>query len=234
MEENELETDMNSINDQEVIKQSNEQSEKSDKESEKPKKCGICSLTTILAIIAVIILIFCIVLVIVIIVYVRKESTRPPTPEEIIGAIICTYCIQNGNSEVEILSDDYHNINDISIVIDNKRIEFSKKYKFNRIGIHEINFYIDNNETMDYMFKNIISLTSVELFSEKNITVISMVGAFQDCVNLRQFINKGFNLEKVNSLNGLFLNNYQLMNISFGEFDTNNIIDMSQMSLQMQ
>ena len=154
MEENLFNSDINSINNQEVIKQNKEQNEKNDNEqSDQPKKCR---LSTILAIVAVIILIICIILVVIIIVFVRTELTRPPTPEEIIGSIKCIYFIEKDNSEIEILSNDYQNKYDLDIVIDNKRIELSKKYKFINSGIHNIDIYIDKNETMDYMFKNII------------------------------------------------------------------------------
>ena len=155
MEESSLKLNINSINDQELNKRNIEPFDKDDSEKgEKPKKC---SLSKFLAIIALIILVICIILIIIIIVYVRKESTRPPYPEEIIGVIKCEYFIENENSEIEILSKDYQNLNDIDIFIDNKRILFSKKHKFINSGIYKIDYYLDNNETMDFMFKNISS-----------------------------------------------------------------------------
>ena len=162
----------NSINSEENIINDSEKSD-SDKSdhSDQPKKC---SLIKILAISAIIFVVICIFLVVIIIVFVRHESTRPFTPEEIVGSIKCIYYINITNKEVELLSKEYNNKSNIDLTIDNKRVEFKKKYSFNKEGYHNITFYIDQNETLDYMYKDIISLISVELYSRQDINIISM------------------------------------------------------------
>ena len=152
----------------------------------------------------------CIILAVIIIIFVRYESTRPFKPDEIIGAIKCKYYITKPFIETEILSSNYKNISDIDITIDDKRIEFNKKYIFNKEGYHDIIFYLNNNETMDYMFKNITSLISAELYSRKNIKIKSMIGSFEQCINLNKFINDGFDTSQVTSMHNLFYNTQKL------------------------
>ena len=196
MENNDLKTNFsNSINNTENV------SEKSESESEQVEKPKKCSIIKILAYSAIVLVSICVILAVIIIVFVRHESTRPFTPEEIIGEIKCKYYIDKINVETEILSDKYKNISEIDIAIDDKRIEFTKKFKFIKEGIHNISFYINSNETMEYMFNGITSLISVELFSRKNVTIESMKGSFQDCYNLTKFKNDGFNTSKVEYMN---------------------------------
>ena len=168
MENVDLKTNFNSsINNGENINNDSEKSESDPSESSgHQKKCNIIK---ILAISTIIFVVLCIVLAVIIIVFVRHESTRPFTPEEIVGAINCIYYIDKTDIEVEILSSMYQNLSEIDITIDDKRNEFKKKFIFSKEGIHNINFYINSNETMDYMFYNITSLISVELYSRKNI-----------------------------------------------------------------
>ena len=224
MENNDLKTNFNSsINNVENI------SEKSESENEPVEKQKKCSIIKILAFSAIILVSFCIILAVIIIVFVRHESTRPFTPEEIIGEIKCIYYINKINIKTDILSDKYKNNSEIDIVIDDKRIEFNKKYLFKEEGFHNISFYINSNETMDYMFYNITSLVSVELYSRKNITVISMKGSFKDCYNLTKFKNDGFNTSKVEYMNDFFHNsNLKEFNLEYN-LDTSNVINMSQM-----
>ena len=212
IENGDLKSNFNSsINNGENIINESEKSESDQSEQvDRPKKCGIIK---ILAISAIIFVSVCIILAVIIIVFVRHESTRPFTPEEIIGEIKCIYYIDKANVEEEILSGKYQNNSEIDITIDDKRIEFSKKYIFSKEGFHKINFYINSNETMDYMFYNITSLLAVELYSRKDIEIQSMIGSFKDCFNLTKFKNDGFNTSKIEYMNDLFLNT-NLMNVN--------------------
>ena len=152
-ENGDLKTNLNSINNGENINNESETSEADP--GEHPYHIKKCSVIKILASTAIIVLSICIILAVIIIIFVRYESTRPFKPDEIIGAIKCKYYITKPFIETEILSSNYKNISDIDITIDDKRIEFNKKYIFNKEGYHDIIFYLNNNETMDYMFKNI-------------------------------------------------------------------------------
>ena len=227
IENGDLKTNFNSsINNAENVNNESEKSESDPSEhTEQHKKCNIIK---ILAISAIIFVTICIILAVIIIVFVRHESTRPFKPEEIIGEIKCIYYIDDIDSQIQILSNEYKNISDIDITIDDKRVEFKKKYKFTKEGFHSINFYINKNETMDYMFADNIYLISVELYSRKNISIQSMVGSFQNCINLIMFKNDGFNTEQVLYMNDLF-NNADLIFIDLENFDTSNVIDISRM-----
>ena len=177
----------------------NNESEKSESDaSEHIDQTKKCSIIKILAITAIIFVSICIFLAVIIIVFVRHESTRPFKPEEIIGSIKCLYYINDSSNKVDILSNEYYNKSEIDITIDDKRIEFNKKYLFNKEGFHNITFYINKNETMDYMFKDITSLVSIELYSRENINILSMKESFYNCVNLISFKNDGFNTSKSN------------------------------------
>jgi len=86
IENGDLKSNFNSsINNGENIINESEKSESDQSEQvDRPKKCGIIK---ILAISAIIFVSVCIILAVIIIVFVRHESTRPFTPEEIIGEI---------------------------------------------------------------------------------------------------------------------------------------------------
>ena len=154
-ENGDLKTNLNSINNGENINNESETSEADP--GEHPYHRKKCSVIKILASTAIIVVSICIILAVIIIIFVRYESTRPFKPDEIIGAIKCKYYITKPFIETEILSSNYKNISDIDITIDDKRIEFNKKYIFNKEGYHDIIFYLNNNETMDYMFKNTLT-----------------------------------------------------------------------------
>ena len=156
------------INDVEIIKEKKEHSEKSEPEesekSEQPKKC---SKIKILAISTGVIAILLTILIILIITFVRVESTRPLSPEEIQGAIKCSFIIEKTGINTDILYHDYKPLYNIDVVIDNKRVEFTKYYKFKERGYHQVNFYINNDENIDYMFKDVSSIVSIEIDSLK-------------------------------------------------------------------
>ena len=59
---------------------------------------------------------------------------------------------------------------------------------------------------MNYMFKDIKDLISVEMKSNSNCQILSMVGTFENCIKLIDFNISGFNLEQVTSMRYLFFN----------------------------
>ena len=85
---------------------------------------------------------------------------------------------------------------------------------------------------MDYMFKDVYNLKSVEIISNKNLEILSMISSFENCENLEKVKNKGFNTNNIKSMKKLFYNS------KINEFDldldelnitTNNVEDMPYM-----
>ena len=57
---------------------------------------------------------------------------------------------------------------------------------------------------MEKMFKNIISLTSISMISNKKEKIISLISTFENCENLKGFIISGFDISELTSLNKVF------------------------------
>ena len=79
---------------------------------------------------------------------------------------------------------------------------------------------------MDYMFADLPLLLTVNMISEKNAKISSMISAFENSENLNTFNMVGFNTGNIKSLKRLFYNT-QISNIDM--FDTSNVQDMSYM-----
>ena len=57
-------------------------------------------------------------------------------------------------------------------------INFTKKFKFNEEGNHIIRIDLYENLDMNYMFKNLDNLVSVEMNSNNNCQILSMISNF--------------------------------------------------------
>ena len=66
----------------------------------------------------------------------------------------------------------------------------------------EIKLYEKLN--MDNMFKNIKDLISIEMKSENNCQITSMISTFENCNQLKEFKIDGFDVEQVKSTNKMF------------------------------
>ncbi len=96
--------------------------------------------------------------------------------------------------------------------MDGEIIIFSKEYKFESQGIHNVQFLLySNNINMDNMFKDVSLITSVEMTTNKNIKITSMISTFENCENLNDFSIQGFNTEEIKSLSKLFYNSNILL-----------------------
>ena len=104
----------------------------------------------------------------------KKEEEEVPTLP-VIGEITCTYYIQSNNKNTLILGNDFNKDSDFSIYIDGKIIKYSKEYQFSSTGNHIIQFKLYNKINMDNMFKDITDLISVEMKSEENCEITSML-----------------------------------------------------------
>ena len=59
---------------------------------------------------------------------------------------------------------------------------------------------------MDNMFKGVSTLISVEMDSLNYVEIISMISTFENCTNLNTVKIKGFNTNKIKSMQKLFYN----------------------------
>ena len=109
-----------------------------------------------------------------------------------LGEIICIYDIKSINKDVHLLGDEYIKDSNFDIFIDKQKIKYSKNYKFSKAKKYNVIYKIYENINMNYMFKNISSLISVELKSNKNVKITSMISTFEECSNLESFKINGF------------------------------------------
>ena len=81
---------------------------------------------------------------------------------------------------------------------------------------------------IDYRFKDIPNIISIEMISEKNCKIKSMISSFENSTNLKKIIIKGFDTSKVKSMKKLFYKT-SISEIDLSEINTESIEDMSYM-----
>ena len=171
-------------------------------------------------------------IIIIIIASVKKTSSNNNSSNKLnygIGQITCTYNIKNISEKTKILGYDYINDENIGIIYENKMITSVKEFEFKNIGNEKIIFVINNNNlNLDNMFKNVTSLISVEIKSEKNLSISSMTSVFESCQNLVNISIIGIDTNPVKSMKKLFYKT-SLNDLYFPNIDTKNVIDMSYM-----
>ena len=94
-----------------------------------------------------------------------------------IGEINCILHVEQLN-EIKILGDEFIKDSEFDIFIDNKKIKFTKKYKFDKIQNHTVLFKLYENINMNYMFKDVDSLLEVNMNSEFGAKVLSFISSF--------------------------------------------------------
>ena len=171
-------------------------------------------------------IIFVITLLIILIIVASKS--KGSKAKEKIGEIRCIF---DTTKKTKILSDDFKSQN-INIYIDGIQIKYSKEYDFPRNGIHHVHFYIYDELNMDYMFKEIPELLSVEMSSEKKAKITSMIGAFEKAENLVNLKIEGFDTSRVTSMHKHFFGT-KFSEINTEGIDSKNVVDMSYMFSNM-
>ena len=116
-----------------------------------------------------------------------------------IGEINCIYEIDTITKTTEILGKDFTKNSDFDILVDGKKVKYSKEIKFNSFGEQAVQFIIYGNLEMKNMFKDVKSLISVNMTSEKNGKILSITSAFENCQNLVKFTFSGFDTSKITS-----------------------------------
>ena len=156
----------------------------------------------------IIIISIIIITIILILTFVLKTSENKDNKEEvklIYGTIKCIYDIQTSHSNI--LGEEFKKEIELDILIDNETSKYSKEYTFQTLGKHLFQYKLYNkNINMDYMFKNVSSLINVELISENQIKIQSMISTFENCINLNNFESVNFSASSVKSFHKLFYN----------------------------
>ena len=124
----------------------------------------------------------------------------------IIGNIECTYYIQNITQATQLLGKEFESKSLFDLYIDGKKVRCSEEFKFNSLGNHKMEIKLYEKLNMDYMFKNVKDLLEIEMKSENNCSITSMISTFENCIQLKIFKIDGFNVEQVKSANKMFYN----------------------------
>ena len=126
---------------------------------------------------------FIIILVIIIVVIASgsKGSNDDNQTLPSIGEIICVYYVESSNKNTILLGNDFQKNSDFDIFIDGTKIKYTKEYRFESAGNHNVQIKLYNNINMDYMFKDVQEIVSVEMISDKNCTILSMISTFENC-----------------------------------------------------
>ena len=176
------------------------------------------------------ILLFAIIIIIIIIT--SKSNKKDDIDDDdiptmpVIGEINCLYEIQTINRDTQLLSDEFNKNSNFDIYINNKRNKYSKKYKFDKTGNHIIQIKLYEGINMDYMFKGIDELIAVEMKSDKNCQISSMISTFENCGNLYKFNIEGFNAVNIKSMKKIFYKT-SLTEYNFSSFNSTNLEDIS-------
>ena len=127
-----------------------------------------------------------------------------------------------------LLGNEFNKNSDFDIYIDGTKIKYSKEYKFDSLGKHNVQFKLQSNVNMDYMFKDVQDLVSVEMISEQNCQILSMESTFEICYGLTEFNLTGFDDSNLKSMKKAFYRS-ELTNYHFNSFNTENLEDISYM-----
>ena len=153
----------------------------------KTKKLTKPQLILMILISSILIIIGIILIILIIIPNSTEEKGKEETDEDEnkISEIICSYRINDIMNEVQLISDEYENIGKsiLNMEINGTKINFIKKYKFLERRVETVKYILNKNVNMSHMFKNVLSLNKVEMFTNKSTNIISMEGTFESCRN---------------------------------------------------
>ena len=100
----------------------------------------------------------------------------------------CTYDIKKINVYTQIINNSYKtNVNEeieakVKIMKNGKKENLIFKEKFERIGMHTVDFTIEGKlKDMSFMFNNCSTLISINFISIQTDQVTNMNGMFQEC-----------------------------------------------------
>ena len=116
----------------------------------------------------------------------------------------------------------------IEILINDKKIDFSYHYKFDKKGKYIIKYIFKCQLTnIAYMYKDCEYLTNIDLSNFKVRYVTNMSEMFYGCSSLRNIDLSNFNTRNVTDMSSIFNGCSSLRNIDLSNFNTQNTINMS-------
>ena len=140
-----------------------------------------------------------------------------------LGEMKCIYDVRTTHVPTPIISSEYKENNRyFDISINNEIVPFSKNYTFNSTGYQIIKFILYADFSMEKMFKEIDSLISVEMYTSKNIKILSIASAFESCSNFNYFNMSGFDTSQIKSLSKVFYNT-EIDSLDGFYFDTKHV-----------
>jgi len=117
--------------------------------------------------------------------------------------------------------------NNIELYINDKKIDFNYKYKFNDSKEIKVKFKFNKVLTnMSYMFYGCSSLKSINFSLFKTNKVNIMKGMFKNCTSLKLLDLSSFNTNNVYDMSYMFNNCSSLENIDLTKFNTNKVNNM--------
>ena len=126
-----------------------------------------------------------------------------------LGEINCVYDVKSISKNTVLLSNEFKKASNFDIEIDGQVIKYSKDYRFEKIGSNSVKFILYEPLSMDFMFKEVPDIVSINMRSDNNLEIKSMISAFENCQSLYEIIIKGFDTSKViliYKVNLIFLN----------------------------
>jgi surface protein len=156
-----------------------------------------------------------------------RDENKSKTEKEY-GILKCEYYIQTIKSVTQIISKEFNNIEGINIYIKGNKINFVKEYQFDSFGGIEVNITVPENIDMKSMFKDVETLRSITLFSERNCKIISLESTFENCKSLRSINIIGFDTSQIRSLKKAFYGT-SLEDLTKIDINVRNVEDMSYM-----
>ena len=140
-----------------------------------------------LLIISIISIFIAIIIIILIVIAINSPDKR--NNKKVKGEINCKYFININKNSTLILGKEFEKKSDFSMVVDGKKLDkYTKEYSFDKYGEHQIKFQLYEDLNMDFMFKDIKSLESVEMISNYDLKLQSMVSSFENCNLFNKFL----------------------------------------------
>ena len=157
-----------------------------------------------------------------------KNEDDNKVPRTKIAEINCVYDVQIITGNTVLLGANFKKNTDLDIFIGNNSIKYSKEYNFEKFGNNTVKYVIYENLDMNYMFQDVPNLISIEMVSDKNAKIISMISAFDNCENLEEITIRGFDTSEIKSMHKLFYKT-SLVGLTGVNLNAKNVEDMSYM-----
>ena len=111
--------------------------------------------------------------------------------------------------------------------INNEKVDYEKKKKFNKKGTYEIKLIININLLDAYcMFLGCKNIIEIDLTYFETFNINNMCAMFRNCINLTNINLSSFNTKNVTNMNAMFSGCKNLTDLDLFSFDTKNVTDM--------